>query len=216
MRQVNGVYTQTFNRRYGKVGHLFQGRFKAILVDRDAYLLEVCRYVERNPVAARLVRKARNWAWSSCRAHVGLDPTPPWLDTGGLHGYILGRPALTPADQRRAAQRYATFVDASPDTGLWETSLRQQIFLGDEAFVGQMQALARPAEIRTREIPKSQRHSSRTLAQWLAICKSREEALYRAYRESGLRMSTMAQELGLSVSRISRLIARIEQAKGKT
>lgn len=57
MRHVNGVYTQAFNRRHGKVGHLFQGRFKAILVDREAYLLEVCRYVELNPVRAGMVKQ---------------------------------------------------------------------------------------------------------------------------------------------------------------
>ena len=55
MRQINGVYTQTYNRRHRKVGHLFQGRFKAILVDENAYLLEVCRYVDLNPVRARMV-----------------------------------------------------------------------------------------------------------------------------------------------------------------
>ncbi|MFO1321482.1 MAG: transposase [Burkholderiales bacterium] len=91
MRQLNGVYTQDFNRRHGLVGHLFQGRFKAILVDRDAYLLTLCRYVERNPVAARLVPHAGAWEWSSYRAHVGEAPTPVWLDTDGLHGYLLGR-----------------------------------------------------------------------------------------------------------------------------
>ena len=64
MRHVNGVYTQRFNRRHCLVGHLFQGRFKAILVDRDAYLLALCRYVERNPVAAGLVRHAGEWPWS--------------------------------------------------------------------------------------------------------------------------------------------------------
>ena len=62
MRHINGVYTQTFNRRHNKVGHLFQGRFKAILVDRDAYLLEVCRYVDLNPVRARMVKKPEAWA----------------------------------------------------------------------------------------------------------------------------------------------------------
>ncbi len=52
MRQLNGVYTQRFNRHHHRVGHVFQGRFKAILVDRDAYLLELCRYVVLNPVRA--------------------------------------------------------------------------------------------------------------------------------------------------------------------
>ena len=54
MRQINGVYTQRFNRRHYLSGHLFQGRFKAILVDRDSYLLEVCRYVDLNPVRAAI------------------------------------------------------------------------------------------------------------------------------------------------------------------
>lgn len=62
----------TFNRRHGKVGHLFQGRFKAILVDRDSYLLEVCRYVELKPTRARIAAKPEAWFWSSYRAHVGL------------------------------------------------------------------------------------------------------------------------------------------------
>ncbi len=71
MGHINGVYTQTYNRRHHKVGHLFQGRFKAILVDSDAYLLEVCRNVDLNPVRARMVPKPQDWAWSSYRAHLG-------------------------------------------------------------------------------------------------------------------------------------------------
>ena len=70
MRHINGVYTQRYNRRHGKAGHLFQGRFKAILVDRDAYLQEVCRYVELNPVRAGLVAAASDWEWSSYLHHV--------------------------------------------------------------------------------------------------------------------------------------------------
>jgi len=74
MQQLNGIYTQAFNRRHGKVGHVFQGRFKAILVDRDSYLLEVCRYVELNPVRAHMVAQPGDWPWSSYRAHCGLAP----------------------------------------------------------------------------------------------------------------------------------------------
>ena len=215
MRHLNGVYTQAFNRRHRKVGHLLQGRFKAILVDRDAYLLEVCRYVELNPVAARLVRRPQNWAWSSYRAHVGADSAPAWLDTEGLHGYVLGRPPATAADRRRAARRYADLVAARAPAGLWERGLRQQIFLGDEDFVNRMQTLATPKNSTDRDIPNVQRHKLRSLGQWLQSCATREEALYRAHTESGLSMSAMARELGLSVSRISRLIARVDQAKGK-
>lgn len=216
MRQINGVYTQAFNRRHDKVGHLFQGRFKAILVDRDAYLLEVCRYVELNPVAARIVRKPQAWPWSSYRAHVGQETVPGWLDSDGLHGYLLGRPVHTAADRRRAADRYADLVASAPtNASLWDTALRQQIYLGDGAFVDRMQALAEPQNSVDRDIPRVQRSKARSLDQWLSSCSTREEALYRAHTESALSMSAIARELELSVSRVSRLIARAEQAKGK-
>jgi len=215
MRHVNGVYTQTYNRSHHKVGHVFQGRFKAILVDRDSYLLEVCRYVDLNPVRARLVRKPGSWAWSSYRAHVGKAPVPEWLDTRGLHGYLLGRPARSAADRRRAADRYARLVASVPDARLWDSALRQQIYLGDEEFVERMQTLAEDSNSTDRDIPKVQRTKARTLAHWLASCDHREEALYQAHTAGAITMTEIAGELGLSVSRVSRLIARVEEAKGK-
>ena len=65
MRQLNGVYTQASNRRHQRTGHLFQGRFKAILVDKDSYLLELARYVVLNPVRALMVAHPGQWQWSS-------------------------------------------------------------------------------------------------------------------------------------------------------
>jgi REP element-mobilizing transposase RayT len=81
MRQLNGVYTQAFNRRHQRVGHLFQGRFKAILVQKETHLLELCRYVVLNPVRAKLVTRPRQWAWSSYRVTGGEGPSPEWLTT---------------------------------------------------------------------------------------------------------------------------------------
>ncbi len=60
MRQLNGVYTQRVNRRYSRAGHLFQGRFKSILVDKESYLLELARYVVLNPVRAKLVKDPKD------------------------------------------------------------------------------------------------------------------------------------------------------------
>ncbi len=79
MRRLNGVYTQRFNRQDGRVGHVFQGRYKAVIVQKESYLLELARYVVLNPVRARMVRAAEQWPWSSYRATVGLCETPPWL-----------------------------------------------------------------------------------------------------------------------------------------
>ena len=217
MRHVNGVYTQTFNQRHGLVGHLFQGRFKAILVDREAYLLALCRYVERNPVAAGVVAAASDWPWSSYRAHVGEAVTPPWLDCDGLHSYLLGRLVLTARDRRQAVQRYAALVaDARPgEAPIWESGLRAQVFLGDEAFVERMQALVTPAQRVAVDVPKAQRKSPRTLQDCLGQSPGQPaHALRMAYRECGITMPAMAKELGLSVSRVSRLIAQAEGSRG--
>ena len=71
MRHLDGVCTQRFNQRHGKVGHVFQGRFEAILVDRDACLLAVCRYIDLNPMRARMVTAPGDWPWSGYRALTG-------------------------------------------------------------------------------------------------------------------------------------------------
>lgn len=213
MRHINGVYTQAYNHRHNLVGPLFQGRFKAILVDCDAYLLDVCRHVDMNPVRTRVVRKPGSWAWSSYRAHVGKAPVPEWLDTAGLHGYLLGRPAKSAADTRRAADRYARLVASVPDANLWDKALRRQIYLGDESFVKRMQARAAPGNSTDQDIPKVQRKKARTLAQWLASCDNREEALYQAHTASAISMTAIARELGLSLSRVSRIIAQAEESK---
>jgi putative transposase len=135
MRHINGVYTQDFNRCHALVGHLFQGRFKAILVDSDSYLMQLCRYVELNPVRAGMVVQAADWEWSSYRAHTGLSPAPLWLELNELHGFVLGRPIECESDHALAALAYAELVASGPDQHLWDEALRQQIYLGDQDFI---------------------------------------------------------------------------------
>jgi len=200
------------------VGHLFQGRFKAVLVDRDAYLLEACRYVELNPVRAKLVREPGRWPWSSYAAHAGARAPEPWLDTLAVWQQLTGRDVTTAAQAQRAAARYRQLVaDGIGAPPLWETALRQQIYLGDEAFVARMQARAEPQRKASKAVPKAQRGAPlppqrpRTWAQWQKACGgSRNEALARAYREGGLTMTWLAEQSGLSLSHVSRLIAAAE------
>lgn len=208
MRHVNGVYTLRYNRRHDKVGHLFQGRFKAILVDLESYFLEVCRYVDLNPVRARSARHPVNWPWSSYRAHAGLAPPPPWLDSRALHQRLAPG-----APQRDGPARYAQFVAQGKGIKLWDEALRGQIYLGDEAFVKRLQR-----RITGKPIPEiaraQQRPAARPLAYYFAKAK-RDEAIVLAYRDGGHTQTAIAEVAGLSVSRVSRLIARSE-AKGKT
>ena len=90
---------------------------------------------------------------------------------------------------------------------MWQTGLRQQVFLGREDFVARMQALASVEQRRAVEVPKVQRKSAGPLRKCLRRTVDRPEALRVAYRQCGITMTARAKELGLSVSRISRLIA---------
>lgn len=129
LRQLNGVYTQAFNRRHGKVGHVLQGRFEAILVERDSYLLELCRYIVLDPVRARITRKPDRYRWSSYRASAGLEPVPGFLMVDWLLSQFGG--------QRAAAQRrYQTFVaEGIGQTSPWE-KVQGQVLLGGQSICG--------------------------------------------------------------------------------
>lgn len=214
MRHINGVYTQACNRRHGKVGHLFQGRFKAILVDREAYLLAVCRYVELNPVRAGMVIEPGDWPWSSYLAHTGRCTAPDWLGSAEIWGHLLGRDAHTRAQQTRAQRAWAEPVAAGQGVSLWAGALNRQIYLGDDNFVARMLDQASPQALHSVSVPKLQRSSTRSLSDWLGLCSTREEALYRAYTESGQTMTALAAEVSLTLARVSQLIARAEQRLG--
>ncbi|MCU7372266.1 transposase [Paucibacter sp. O1-1] len=212
MRHLNGVYTQSFNRRHGGTGPLFQGRFKAVLVDRERLLLDACRYVDLSAERQGLVRRGADWPWHSLGAHLGQQLAPDWLDVQGLFSHVLGREARGAADRKRAAERYAKLLAAEPGLDIW-VHLRHQIFLGDEAFAQRMLAQAGAGAGR---VARSARRAAapKAFAQWRRDSASREQALYRAHTEGGLSMTVLAGELGLSVSRISRLIAGHERSLG--
>lgn len=88
MRRLHGGYAQEFNRRYDRVGHLFQGRYGAVKVDDEEQLATTVAYIATNPVAAGLVERPERWPWSSHRATVGDEPSPPWLAVGALFGTL--------------------------------------------------------------------------------------------------------------------------------
>jgi REP element-mobilizing transposase RayT len=122
MRRLNGRYSQGFNRRHERVGHLLQGRFTGVLVERESHLLELARYVVLNPVRARMVAAAEDYRWSSLRATVGLSPVPSWLTPGGL----LARFG--------SCSRYLEFVREGVGAGSPWTALRG-VLLGSDEFV---------------------------------------------------------------------------------
>lgn len=103
MRQLNGVYTQKLNRTYDKVGHIFQGRFKSILVEKESYLLDLCRYIVLNPVRAGRCAKPAGWQWSSYRATASEKKAPDWLTVD----WVLSQFSKNKIE---AQQKYREFV----------------------------------------------------------------------------------------------------------
>lgn len=206
MRQLNGVYTQKSNRRHHLSGHLFQGRYKAILIDRDSYLLEVCRYVVLNPVRALMVQRAEDWQWSSYRAMIGKAPVPNWLDVDWLLG--------TFGDRRSTARRrYVEFVAS----GVGRQSLWQQQshphYLGDEAFIEMIgRQYSNDSDIDLREVPRMQR---RPLAQSLGFYSTKyanpKWAMFEAYRSGDYSMKQIADWFGVHYSTVSRAVKEINR-----
>lgn len=204
MRQLNGVYTQRFNRLQGRVGHLFQGRFKAILVEKEAYLLELCRYVVLNPVRAKLVRAAKDWRWSSYRATAGLAEAPRFLATDWVLGQF--------SEKRDEAQRrYRRFVAAGKGVSVWG-ELKGQIYLGSDAFIEQ---LPKPDEA-VQEIPRFQRQGVRPSLDKLFAQAPLGEGIAAAYREHGYTMKAIADYLGVHYATVSRRLREQELLNRKT
>lgn len=204
MRQLNGVYTQRFNRAHGRVGHVFQGRYKAILVERDSYLLELARYVVLNPLRAKMVKRLETWPWSSFPATCGQADSPAWLQTD----WILGQ-----FGQRRssAIAKYVAFVhEGARLPSVW-SQLQGQIYLGSEAFVRKMQARIekQPA---LDEIPRAQRRALTQPLEQFEARYSRNEAMARAYLSGQYSMAGIAQHFGVHYSTVSRAVRGHEQA----
>ena len=140
MHRINSKFSLIFNRRHVRRGQVFDGRFKAMHVERDAYLLEVCRYVDLNPVRAGLVESPAQWLWSSYGAHAGCRPALPWLASAAVHEALTGVAPRDAAQLVTAQRRYADWVNAGVDKRLWRESLREGIYLGDQQFVEQMKS----------------------------------------------------------------------------
>jgi hypothetical protein len=105
MHDLNSGYASAFNRRHRRCGSLFQGRFKAILVENESYSLELTRYIHLNPVRARVVERAEDYYWSSYQDYLARRKTPPWLDWET----VVGRLARS---RSRARSTYQRFVEA--------------------------------------------------------------------------------------------------------
>ena len=202
MKQINGVYTQTYNKRHNRVGHIFQGRYKAILIQKESHLLEVSRYVVLNPVRATAVKHPEEWKWSSYRGTAGNDNPHPCLTTDWLLGQFGSK-------KRQSEKKYSEFVTAGIDEEKFWKDVRGQSILGEDDFV---EKVIRHVEgyKEVKEIPKSQRYIGRPeLVELLKVAKVKKD-ISRKTREAvqryGYSQKEIADYLGIHYSTVSRMV----------
>lgn len=203
MRQLNGLYTQHFNRRHRLVGHLFQGRYKAILVQKESYLLELTRYVVLNPLRAHMVQSLAEWPWSSHQFLVGACEAPEWFDVD----WLLGQFGSTRSE---AAQRYTRFVmeGVGRDSPLKDVSY--QLILGDEAFTARYHNSSDRDSL--RDVSKAQRRAmGLPLEEYQRRFTDRDEAVARAYFSTAFTMAQIAEFFEISVRTVNRAVKKFDK-----
>lgn len=197
MKLLNACHTQNVNRRHDRVGHLFQGRYKSILVDRDAYMKELARYIVLNPVRAGMVAHPGEWKWSSYRATVGSAPVTEFLTIEAL--LLMFGTSLA-----EARARFTKFVEQGIDEpGPWN-QLKNQIYLGPDGFVED--AMNRIAPARSfRDTPEVQRLAPpRPLDFYREKFPNTREAMVEAYLSGHFTLEEVGRAFGVGRSTVSR------------
>ncbi len=199
MRQLNGIYTQAYNRRHNKTGHLFQGRYQSVLVDEDSYLLELSRYIVLNPVKAGMVKRVGQWQWSSYQATVGEAVAPVWLASD----YLLSQFSV---QRKTAIRKYTAFVQDGLSRGSIWSQLNHQIYLGDQDFIDRVQQYI-GARDKDLQIPKIQKRPiAKSLQEYEKMSRSRDEAIVMAYASGAYSYQMLGDYFGLHFTHIGNIV----------
>ncbi len=220
MRHINGAYTTYFNIKRDRSGHLFQGRYKAILVEKDAYAKELSRYIHLNPVRAGIVAKPEAYEWTSFAAYAGVKPSPEWLVRGFILGYF--------SPQKKAAQkRYKVFVESilgRPGDSPLE-NLPGGMILGRQQFVETIRAEHLSDKQPGRDLPALKELQAKPQTSHVEAIVDRIVAddaklarnlkIYFIRKHSGTHLKAIGERYGLGESGVSQVGRRLEKRKAE-
>jgi REP-associated tyrosine transposase len=226
LRQLNAVYTQDFNRRHGRVGHLFQGRYKAILVDKDSYLVELSRYIHLNPVRVGEVTDPARFRWSSAAAYVGRRGEPPWLTVAevlrrfgqrrGVAQSAYRQFLLDGIRQKAAAPWNAVVGQLLLGETRWVARMRRRASKrrmdSEVAYAGQLRA--RPAlSLVITQVGRAAKVSRQDLVRPLGDRGgwARPLAMYLAWEFCGMTQREIGEAFGVGHFAVSKAIRRAQQ-----
>ena len=207
MQRINGDYTQAFNRRHMRASHLFQGRFKAIVVEKERHLLELCRYIVLNPVRAKMVEDPREWPWSSYRSIVGQSPRPAFL-------YVDWVLSQFGKKIDRARKQYEKFVaEGIKKTESPMDEVIGQVILGSDDFIERhLEDIESKSKV--LEHPRKQRLINRPSLDSIfkgADIKDRNnmgELAKRAHVDYGYTLKTISDLIGVHYSTVGRMVRK--------
>lgn len=203
MRQLNGVYAQFINKKYNKVGHIFQGRYKAIIIQKGNHLLEACRYIALNPVRSNIAKRPEDWQWSSYRDTIGPESSHGCLTTNWILAQFGSRKNI-------AQQRYAKFVNEM--TNSFDSYINGQVIIGDEGFRKQFDDFLSHYK-HIKEFTKKQRFNNKPSLNKLFSKKTsnksnRKHMVLEAIEIHGYSQKQIADYLNLHYSTISKIIKK--------
>jgi putative transposase len=215
MRHINGAYTTYFNTKRQRSGHLFQGRYKAILVDSDEYAAELTRYIHLNPVRVGIVEDPADYPWSSFQYYIGLKKSPKWL----VVNFILGTFGRTQSVARKA---YREFVNALAKQ-VYESPLKQvfaSTILGSLGFIKYIQKNYLGSDKNNRDLPVltelTKKRTIEEIKEAVGIVIEDDPAmvkkvtLYISHRFSGRKLKEIGDSFGIGESAVSQNRRRIE------
>lgn len=212
MKRLNSLYCITFNRKHGRTGHVLQGRYDSVVVQKEDYLLELCRYIVLNPVRAGRVEKPEDWKWSSYSATAGIEKPLPLLKTDWVLSHFGRR-------RKTASENYAGFVyEGIGLDGPWDR-VEGGIYLGDAEFIREVEARM-DRHLLSREIPSAQRVASRpTLDELfrggvLTAKQRRDLKITEAFQKHLYTQREIGEYLNLHPAYLSRLIKGFLGKKG--
>jgi REP element-mobilizing transposase RayT len=209
MKLLNQLYSQYYNFKYQRSGPVFQGRYKAWLVDKDEQFLENCRYIVNNPIAVCLVQHPSQWQWSSFNATCGNEKSPPYLHTELVLGYFS-------SSKRKARKMYESFVLAGNDTDSPFHEARNQIFMGSEEFVNEVLKNVQDRSL-LQNIPRNQLLADRPGLKELfrgklnGSNKNRNRQIRAAFEEHQYTLKEIGTFIGLHPDYLSRLLNQMRK-----
>ena len=213
MRHINGAYTNYFNTKRQRAGHLFQGRYKAILIEKDTYALELSRYIHLNPMRAGMVQMPVEYRWSSYQSYLGLTARPDWLRTADLLGYFTG-------EERKKQASYRSFVESNDgEEEKGRLSAVVGTIMGSHEFIAGIEEKYLKEKLTTADFPDMRKIACRwSLTEIIETVKgitgqegrlARKLSIYMCHRYSGARLKEIGELFGIGAAGVSQESRRV-------